>query len=136
MKKTCFVLVLCVLFNFVATINAQAEENYVEPRYNNISNIEYTFTINNDNATAVVFWQGYNGTISHVDVSVCIEKKGLLGMWWTDVESWSTTSYNSYDELVFNTTVGNGTYRCRFEVTVYSNVNSSDVITDEITVKN
>ena len=69
-------------------------------------------------------------------VCLCVRSRALLGLWWNDVEEWNATTTNNSHIFEFIEAVGNGTYRCSFEITVEGNGGSADVITDEITVKN
>ena len=63
---------------------------------------------------------GYNGVTSRITVKVTLEKKMLLGLWWSDVDEWTASSTNASDTFEFTKDVGSGTYRCTFEVTVLS----------------
>ena len=69
-------------------------------------------------------------------VNVKLQKRALLGLWWNDVEEWNATTTDYSHSFEFVEPVGNGTYRCSFEITVEGNGGSADVVTDEITVKN
>ena len=136
MKKISFVLILCLLLSLGMNIVASAEEYAVTPRYNNVSSIGCTFFIQNDVACATADVIGYDNLISGITVRVTLEKKGLLGLWWSDVEEWNATSTKTSDFFEFTKNVGSGTYRCTFEITVEGSGGSADVYTDEITVKN
>ena len=136
MKKISLILIVCVLFSMITGITASAEEYSIDPRYNNSSNINYDFVIINDIASATVNVLGYNSITSRISVNVKLEKRVLLGLIWNDVEEWNASSNNHSDSFEFNKSVGNGTYRCSFEITVEGSNGSADVITDQITVKN
>ena len=136
MKKISFVLVLCLLVCFGMNVVASAEEYAATPRYSNVRTVECDFYVENDVAFVVVYVAGYNGITSNISVYAKLEKKGLLGLWWSDVDEWTASSTNATETFEFTKDVGSGTYRCTFEVTVEGSGGSADVYTDEITVKN
>ena len=136
MKKISFVLILCLVLSFGMNIIASAEEYAAEPRLNNVYQIECRFNIDNDLAKMEIFVIGYSNVTSRITVNVTLEKKGLLGLWWSDVDEWTASSTYATDTFEFTKSVGSGTYRCTFEVTVEGSGGSADVYTDEITVKN
>lgn len=136
MKKISFVLALCLLLSFGMNIVASAEEYAVTPRYNNVSDINCAFEIENDIAYISIDVIGYSGVTPRISVKATLEKKGLFGLWWSDVDEWTASSTNATETFEFTKGVGSGTYRCTFEVTVEGSGGSADVYTDEITVKN
>lgn len=136
MKKISFVLALCLLLSFGMNVVALAEEYAVTPRYNNVSNINYEFEIINDIAYISIDVIGYSGVTSRISVKATLEKKAFLGLWWSDVDEWTASSTNATETFEFTKDVGNGTYRCTFEVTVEGSGGSADVYTNEKTVKN
>ena len=136
MKKISFVLVLCLLLGFGMNVVASAEEYTTTPRYNNASTIDCLFDIQNDVAYIEVNFVGYSNITYRITVNAKLEKKGLLGLWWSDVDEWTASSTNVTEHFEFTKDVGSGTYRCTFEVTVEGSGGSADVYTDEITVKN
>ena len=136
MKKISFMLVLLIVLSIGTNIIASAEEYGVNPRLNNANNIQCSFYIQDDVAIADVNVSGYNGVTSRISVNVLLEKKGLFGLWWTDVKEWNETSTSSSKYFSFAENVGNGTYRCTFEVTVEGSNGSADVYSKTITVEN
>lgn len=136
MKKISFVLMLCLLLSFGMNIIASAEEYTVEPRFNNASDIKCNFSIQNDLAIAHINVNGYNNVTSRITVNVTLEKKGLFGLWWSDVDEWTDSSTYATDTFEFTKYVGSGTYRCTFEVTVEGSGGSADVYTKELTATN
>ena len=136
MKKISFVLALCILFSFGASIIASAEEYAVTPRYNNASNVSCKFNIQNDTAIIGVYVAGFSGVTSRITVKATLEKKMLFGLWWSDVDEWTQSSNNYTEAFEFNKSVGSGTYRCTFVVTVEGSGGSADVYTEEQTVTN
>lgn len=136
MKKISFVLVLCLLLGFGMNVVASAEEYTATPRYNNVRTVECSFYVENDVAFIAIYVAGYNSVTSNIDVYAKLEKKGLFGLWWSDVDEWTASSTYATDTFEFTKSVGSGTYRCTLEVTVEGSGGSADVYTDEITVKN
>lgn len=136
MKKVSIILIMCLLMSFGMSVIASANEYTVEPRYNNANAISYNFCISDDNAIATVDVNGFDSVTTRITVNVKLQKRVLLGLWWNDVEEWNATTTNNRHIFEFVEPVGNGTYRCSFEITVEGNGGSADVITDEITVKN
>lgn len=136
MKKISFMLVILIVLSIGTNIIASAEEYGVNPRFNNANNIKCEFYIENDVAIAITDVTGYNGSTSRISVNVLLEKKGLLGLWWKDVEEWSASSTYASDSFEFTENVGNGTYRCTFEVTVEGSNGSADTYSKTITVEN
>ena len=136
MKRISLILIVCLLFSFVTGITASAEEYSIDPRYNNSSNISCNFKIMDNTAIATVDVVGYNNITSRISVNVKLEKRALLGLIWNDVEEWNATSAYYSDSFEFTKSVGSGTYRCSFEITVEGSNGSAYVITEQITVKN
>ncbi len=136
MKKISFVLVLCLLMCFGMNVVASAEEYTVEPRFNNASDVECNFSIQNDLAIISINVNGYNSVTSRITVNATLEKKAFLGLWWSDVDEWTASSTNATETFEFTKNVGSGTYRCTFEVTVEGSGGSADVYTKELTATN
>ena len=136
MKRISLILILCLLFSFVTGITASAEEYSIDPRYNNVNSVVCDFVIQDNVAIANVVVIGQNNITSRISVNVKLEKRALLGLIWNDVEEWSASSNNYVNSFEFTKTVGSGTYRCSFEITVEGSNGSADVITEQITVKN
>ena len=136
MKKISIILIMCLLMSLGMSIIASANEYTVEPRYNNSSAISYDFCISDDKAIATVYISGFDSVTTRITVNVKLQKRALLGLWWNDVEEWNATTTDYSHIFEFVEPVGNGTYRCSFEITVEGNGGSADVVTDEITVKN
>ena len=136
MKKISFMLVILIVLSIGTNVIASAEEYGVNPRLNNVDEVNCTFYIQDDTAIMGVWVNGYSGVTSRISVNVLLEKKGLLGLWWKDVEEWSASSTYASDSFEFTENVGNGTYRCTFEVTVEGSNGSADVYSETITVEN
>lgn len=136
MKKISILLVLCLLLSFGTSIISSASEYTPMPRYANVSTADCVFYIQNDVATASITVIGYNNVTTRISVNVKLEKRALLGLIWNDVEEWNESVNAASQTFEFTKSVGNGTYRCSFEITVEGSGGSADVITDQQTVKN
>ena len=136
MKRISFILALCIIFSFGLNVIASAEEYSISPRLNNADNIQCSFTVQNDLAIATVSVIGYNSVTSKITANVKLEKRALFGLWWTDVDEWTQSTNNANQTFEFTKSVGGGTYRCTFEVTVEGSGGSADVYTKELTAKN
>ena len=136
MKKVSFILILCLLCSFCTSIVASAKGNEIAPRLNNAGTITCSFDIIDNRAICTATVSGYTSITTNISVKCTLEKRALLGLWWSDVNEWTATSSQVTDTFTFTESVGSGTYRCSFEVTVYGSGGSADVITEEITVKN
>ena len=136
MKRISLLLVLCLLLSFGMSIISSAEEYKINPRYNNTSLVDYGFEIQDNVAVIVIRAIGYSNVTSRITVNVKLEKRALLGLIWNDVEEWNETTTNASKNFEFTKSVGSGTYRCSFEITVEGSGGSADIITDQITVKN
>ena len=136
MKKISFVLALCILLSLGMNVVASAEEYALTPRNNNVSNVSCLFYIQSDVAHVTVDVVGYYNVTSRISVKATLEKKGLFGLWWSNVDEWNATSTKTSDFFEFTKDVGSGTYRCTFEVTVEGSGGSADVYTKELTATN
>ena len=136
MKRISILLILCLIMSYGTGIIASAEEYAVNPRYSNLTYCTCNFTITNDVASATVYVSGYEGVTNRITVNVKLEKRALLGLIWNDVEEWNSSTTNFQQNFTFTKSVGSGTYRCSFEITVEGNNGGADVITDQKTVKN
>ncbi len=78
-------------------------------------------------ATCTARLNGYNGITTKIDIKMTLQKKTLL--WWSEVDSWSTTINNSYGALTKTASVGSGKYRVKVDFTAYSGSNSEKITT-------
>lgn len=110
------------------------------PRFNNASDIEIVFVIDDDGvATIGTIFSGYDGVATHADITIKLEKKFLF--FWTDVDIgypddiYTATIYGSFGmhEADFQLP-STGTYRATVTVTAYGSGGSPDVI--EYTAEN
>jgi hypothetical protein len=88
-----------------------------------------TLAISNSGvATAVANLNGRPGVTTRVEITMTLQRRGFLGLTWSDVNTWSQT-FNSHNGTLSRThNAGSGTYRLR-AVYVVSGGGSSETIT-------
>ncbi len=123
------VVILCVS---ILPLFVYAEDG-ISPYYLNTNSCNLYFTSTSGDASATVIYKGNSSTFSHIVVTVKIQKR-FLGIFWSNVDEWTKTSYtvNGYVE---DTTPleKTGTYRAVFTVEIYGKDGSVDTIEDTIT---
>ena len=140
MVKKIMSLILSIVLIFCVSIVASAESPVVTPgtleqtESDIMPCFEYTNTTTttlsistSGTATCSARLNGYNGTTTKIVIKMTLQKKTLL--WWSEVDSWSTTINNWYGSLTKTASVGSGTYRVKVEFTVYSGSNSEEITT-------
>jgi len=68
-------------------------------------------------------------TVTKVSITMHLEKKGFLGLYWTTVASWSQTFNSSSGSLSKPYSVSGGTYRVRADYAAY-NGSASETYTE------
>ncbi len=120
------VIVLCCGFSLTA--NAQGistNDSSVQPRYNYTASVSTTLTNTNGDATCGTTVKGYIGTTTKIKITMTLQKKTLL--WWSEVETWTTTVNDYYLSLYKTTSVNSGKYRIKAEIVVYSGSASESI---------
>ena len=136
MKRISLVILLCIILSFGTGVLVKANENYVTPRYANLSYCHQSFYIEDDIAIAQIITQGIPNITTKITVNVTIEKKGLLGLWWKEEANWQSSTTDTSKNFEFSKEVKGGTYRCNFEVIIEGTGGSTDIITNQITATN
>ena len=136
MWKKIIGLMLSVVCVFSAMVNVSAQgiesaaEQYEPPIHVNMAYTKSTradLTISYGQASATAVFYGYNGITTKVTITMTLQKKGLLGLWWSDELSWTET-FNYYNATMNrNTGVSGGTYRVKAVYTAYSGTNSETI---------
>lgn len=140
MVKKIMSLILPIVLIFCVSIVASAESPVVTPgtleqtesdimpcfEYTNTTATSLSITTAGK-ATCSTSLNGYSGTTTKIVIKMTLQKKTLL--WWSEVDSWSSTINNWYGTLTKTTSVGSGTYRVKVEFTVYSGSNSEEITT-------
>ncbi len=122
----CLLMSLLLLFPLQVMASAATTENQVQPRwsYTNITYVDVHIA-SDGTATCLADAQGYDGITTKIYIKMTLQKYTFL--WWSKVETWETTIYDSVGFLSRTTQVGSGTYRVKAEYTVYSGSNSEDI---------
>lgn len=126
-KFSSLVMAVCILFACSITANAQSvevppsnlylvevDENMFIIHSAFIHATNTTLSISNAGvATAFASLTGRPGTTTNVSITMTLQRRGFLGLIWSDVETW-TTSANHHSATILRThNVGSGTYRVR-----------------------
>lgn len=145
MWKKILSMVLCsvILCSAVITVSAQGfsedeltvsefigKEIEISPFYVYTKNIKTDLSISSGQASMTAYANGIPGTTTKVQITMYLEKKGLLGLYWSEVVSWTQTHSNYYGTLSKKFSVSSGTYRLRAVYVVYSG-NASETINDK-----
>ena len=136
MKKIALVLILCLMLSFGMGVISSAEEYGVNPRYANADICRCSLDIQGNVAIAKVLVTGIDNVTSRITVNIKLEKRVLLGLWWSEEASWQDSTTDITRMFEFRKEVKSGTYRCNFEITIEGNGGATDIITDQITVAN
>ena len=117
-------LLLLVPMNIVASA-ATTEKSTVQPRwtYTNYTSSALTITTSGK-AYCTSDVQGYDN-VTKIHIKTTLQKYTVL--WWSKVEVWEGTFYETYGTISETTTVGSGRYRVKSEFTVYSGSNSEEI---------
>lgn len=136
MWKKIIGLMLSVVCVFSAMVNVSAQglesvaEQYEPPIHVNMAYTKSTATtlaVSSGQASASARFTGYPGTTTKVSITMTLQKKGLLGLWWSDESSWTET-FNYYNATMNRSAnVSSGTYRVKAVYTAYSGANSETI---------
>jgi len=131
MKKRIVSLVIAVIMLLSCAAVSQAAVvdggATVQPMYNYTSTTTTNLNISSGVASCRSYIMGYNGTTTKIEITMTLQKKTLL--WWSTVETWTTTVNSYYGSFNKSISVGGGTYRVKAVYKVYSGSNS-ETITD------
>lgn len=129
-KGIALLLALVMVFSCGMVANAQTEEMVAESmilpptetpimpqsEYLPQKNVELTIS-SNSTATCSAYVEGKKTSVYRVDITMTLQKKTLL--WWSDVETWSSTTYDYKASMTQTASVGSGTYRVKLVATVH-----------------
>lgn len=132
-KKAIAVLVsmvlLCTSFLCVSAQTVSSSDSEIAPLLQYTNNYRTTLSISGGQASLVADFIGYNGITTKVVITMTLQKKGFLGLWWSDEASWTETFY-SYDAMMYRKhSVSDGTYKVKAEFVAYSG-SKSETVTD------
>ncbi len=125
MTKRIASLVVAVALVIVGSFAVDAVvDNTVQPRYNYTSSTTVNISISNGTAHCTAQLIGYSST-NKIKITMTLQKKTLL--WWSEVDTWTTTYYDSYALMTKDCSVGSGKYRTKAEFTAYCGSNSENI---------
>ena len=132
-KKVIAVLVSVTLFcTLFFCVSAQTFSSYnaeIAPFSQFTKNTTTILVISGGQASAAASFSGYKGTTTKVVITMTLQKKGFLGLWWSDEASWTET-FNSYNASMNRKhSVSDGTYKVKAEYVAYSG-SKSETVTD------
>lgn len=115
MTKRIASLVLAILLLFTGSV-AVCADGSVQPILDYTSSASANITISNGTAYCMAKLIGYS-TTDKIKITITLQKKGLL--WWNEVDSWTTTYYDTYAVMSKNCSVGSGKYRVKADFVAY-----------------
>ena len=132
-KKAIAVLVsmvlLCTSFLCVSAQSVSPDDSEVAPLLQFTQNTTTILTVSGGQASATASFSGYKGTTTKVVITMTLQKKGFLGLWWSDETSWTET-FNSYNASMNRKhSVSDGTYKVKAEYVAYSG-SKNETVTD------
>lgn len=120
------VVVLCCSLG--STANAQSistSDSSVQPRYSYTSTVSTTLTSSSGNARCGTSVLGYDGITTKIKITMTLQKKTLL--WWSKVETWTTTANDYVASIAKTVSVDSGKYRVKAEIVTYSGSASESI---------
>lgn len=133
-KSISFILVAVVLFSVFATVVSASNEGIMLCN-NNVLQTDANFFISNDTAYITVSYIGYNNITTHAKITTTLQKRTLL-LFWNDQVEWVDTSVATDDIFEHTYPVSSGTYRVKITYEISGTGGATDIIEDEIKVKN
>lgn len=121
-------LVIVFAFSAMATVSAQSIDEgtnqvpiSIAPYTAYTKSTSTNLTVSSGQASASAKFTGYPGTTTKVSITMTLQKQGFLGLYWSDVASWTQT-LNSYNATMGKSYGGlsGGTYRVKAVYTAYS----------------
>lgn len=112
------------------------EEIIVQPYLTYINSTSTALSISSGLADCYGSILCYN-TVNKITITLYLEKKGLLGLYWTTVTSWSQTYYDTFAYLAkYYSLSSTGVYRVRAVYVTYSGSNSETITSTSSEVSN
>lgn len=135
-KLISLILSISMLFSYCIQANAEtlpqgevektlSSQEEIRPFYNYTNDYLVSLNISNGNASCFSELWGINGRTTKIEITMTLQKKTLL--WWSKVESWTTTVNGYYAALSKTKSVDSGTYRVKAEFKVYSGSDSETI---------
>ncbi|HOB19355.1 MAG TPA: hypothetical protein PKO35_01460 [Candidatus Atribacteria bacterium] len=130
-----FLMIVCLITILpIGTVNAAemsagtvttfVPDITIQMAYTSFMRTDLSITASGTAYCAAVF-DGYPGITTKVTITMTLQKKGFLGLWWTEVATWTDTFYKPYASVQHNYYgLSGGTYRVKGVYTAYSGSNS------------
>lgn len=133
MKKIISIILGCVmLFSSLGISTFAADDTAaVMPRLNNVAAVDTIFSIDDGEAVVIVSYIGYPGVTTSVKITTTLQKRTLL-FFWSEVTSWSNTSYEEDDMFRLTHPVSSGTYRVKVKYEINGTGGTTDVIEETL----
>lgn len=129
MMKKFLSVFLCVIIIMSASLTAVAESSQsiistpddlvVQPYFTYINSGITSLGFISGQAHCYAFILGYS-MVNKVSITMRLQKKGFLGLYWTTVKTWSQTFNSNMGDLYSIRSVSKGTYRVRADYVAYS----------------
>ncbi|MBO5417979.1 MAG: hypothetical protein J6A50_05170 [Clostridia bacterium] len=133
MRIRIFSLMLCVclLFTSMIPVMASAEEATVQPRLTYIQTATVMLSpVDDDTLNVYCSMDADNSTVTNCYIKYTVQKKGFLGLSWSDKISGSLSTGTYYATVSRNITgFSSGTYRLKVELTAKTSSGQSETIT-------
>lgn len=132
MKTRIFSLMMCVclLFTSMIPVMASAEESVVQPRLTYIQSAAGRLLKVDDDTLNVYGSMNCDNSVIKCYIKYTVQKKGFLGLSWSDKISGSLTTGTSHADVSRNITgFSSGTYRLKTEFTATTSSGQSETIT-------
>ncbi|HPT78921.1 MAG TPA: hypothetical protein PK830_07455 [Candidatus Atribacteria bacterium] len=137
MKKriAIFLMIVCLITMFpmgtvyaaempARPVTAFEPDITIQMAYTSFIRTELSITTSGTAYCAAAF-EGYPGITTKVKIVMTLQKKGFLGLWWTDVITWTDIFNQPYGYVQHNYYgLPGGTYRVKGVYTAYSGSNS------------
>lgn len=133
-RLSLFLLATVALFGIFATVVSASNEGIMLCN-NNVLQTDANFFISNDTAYITVSYIGYNNITTHAKITTTLQKRTLL-LFWNDQVEWVDTSVATDDIFEHTYPVSSGTYRVKITYEISGTGGATDIIEDEIKVKN
>ena len=135
MLKKMFSIVLCIVLccgiSFVTEADCNTKgvtsvaDSNIQPCYDYTSTVSTKLNSPSGKAVCTANVNGYDGLTTKIKITMTLQKKALL--WWSAVETWTTTVSDFYATLSKTATVESRKYRVKAEYVVYSGSNSESI---------
>lgn len=126
----CLMMCVCLLFTSMIPVMASAEESVVQPRLTYIQTAAGGLSPVDDTTLNVYCSMDGDDNVVKCYIKYTVQKKGFLGLSWSDKISGSLTTGTYYASVSRNITgFSSGTYRLKTEYTATTRSGQSETIT-------